>query len=154
MAEFRDWFMLIICLALAVILPWQILIDDSETQDTAPDLNITEIKIAASASPDAIISRQLFSSTRGAVSEVDEIDDLGQDAPAPIILPQEPKLVGIARGRGRSVAIVRGQDGVDQNLKPGENVNGWTLIFVASNSATFSAEGVRKIIALDYSNAP
>ncbi len=154
MLGIKDWFLFILSLVAAIILPWLLLMDASAFQNNEADMTITDIKIVASASPNNLLAKPIFNKERGLTIETPENIELPQENIEQTPLPPEPKLVGIAKGRGRSVAIVKGSDGVDQNIKPGENIDGWTLIHISPNNATFRAQGVRKIIALDYGNRP
>lgn len=154
MISIRDWGLFIASLAAAILLPWLLLMDESELQNNEANLTITDIKIAASASPDNLLEKPIFNKDRGIIQEEVDTSNPAQDNVEQTPLPPEPKLVGVAKGAGRAVAIVKGSDGVDQNIKTGENIDGWTLIYISSNSATFRTQGVRKIIELDYGNKP
>lgn len=152
MISIRDWGLFILSLAVAILLPWLLLKDESELQNNEVNLTITDIKIAASISPDNLLTKPIFNKDRGVVPETSENIELPQDDIEQPPLPPEPKLVGVAKGAGRAIAIVKGSDGMDQNIKTGENIDGWTLINISSNSATFRSQGVSKIIELDYGN--
>ena len=154
MISIKDWSLLIVSLAAAILLPWFLLKDENKLQNNEANLTITDIKIASSATPNNLLAKPIFNKDRGIIIETQDIPNAQQENVEQTPLPPEPKLVGIAKGNGRSIAIVRGSDGMDQNIKTGENIDGWTLINISSNSATFRSQGVSKIIELDYGNKP
>jgi len=148
----KEWTVFIICIMLSIALPWWWLSDDIPLEIETPNIGFTTVKITKSILPDTLLERPLFNETRTQSSEVEESVVIDQVDVAPPPLPPEPKLVGVAVGKGRAVAIVKGNDGKDINLKIGENIDGWKLVYIAQNSVTFSAAGIQKKIALDYAN--
>lgn len=75
--------------------------------------------------------------------------DAAAAAPPPAPLP---KLVGIAGGRGRMVALVKTGSGETLMLRRGQSADGWQLVSVARGEAVFERAGERQSARLDFSN--
>jgi hypothetical protein len=86
----------------------------------------------------------------------DAAADASGAAEAPVAAappPSPPTLVGLVVGtRGRSVALVRGAGGETVTLARGEQIDGWTLVAVTRERATFDLGGSRHVATLDFSN--
>jgi hypothetical protein len=73
-------------------------------------------------------------------------------APPP---PPLPRLVGVASGgRGRAVALVKTSSGETLVLGAGATADGWKLVRVGRDEATFERSGERKSARLDFGNRP
>jgi hypothetical protein len=61
---------------------------------------------------------------------------------APAAVSQGMHLIGVAsNGRQAQAAIVRGLDGAPHLLRPGDSLQGWRLISVSGERATFNGPG-------------
>jgi len=153
---YREWIIFIVCAILAVVAPYYLLTSEKQNQQPVSELNVSEIKLSQTTVPNILLTKPLFNSERRVFIEKanEATAELVEDSAAPPPpLPAEPKLVGVAIGRGKSVAIVKANDGRDTNLKIGENVDGWKLVSISRNSVIFSTQGARKKVDLDYSNS-
>lgn len=72
----------------------------------------------------------------------------GVSASAPI------QLLGVAASGRAASAIVRGADGTTRVLAPGESAQGWRLISVEPNAATFLGPAGRVHVPVGGSSAP
>jgi hypothetical protein len=64
-----------------------------------------------------------------------------------------PALVGlVSRMRGRGVALVKASNGQTVTIAPGESVDGWQLVAIGRDRATFASNGERRVASLDFSN--
>jgi hypothetical protein len=71
-------------------------------------------------------------------------------APPP---PPLPRLVGVASGgRGRAVALVKTGSGETLVLSSGASADGWRLVAVGRDQATFERAGERQTARLDFGN--
>lgn len=74
--------------------------------------------------------------------------------PPPPPPPPVPKLVGVAGGRGRAVALVKGVSGETVMLTRGQSVDGWRLVGIGRQDAIFALGGDRRTVRLDFGNKP
>jgi hypothetical protein len=72
--------------------------------------------------------------------------------PPPPPPPPVPKLVGVAGGRGKAVALVKGVNGETVMLSRGQSVDGWRLVGIGPTSAVFALGGNRQTVRLDFGN--
>jgi hypothetical protein len=61
---------------------------------------------------------------------------------APSAVSQGLRLIGVASfGRQAQAAVLRGLDGATRVLRPGESLQGWRLVSVSADHATFDGPG-------------
>jgi len=149
----RHWIYLAASFALAISVPvWLLSESDEAVRPEAMPTIAKEVPAIKQAKLETLIAKPLFSQGRSAPSASEESGAAAPNAPieaAPQLAPL-PSLVGVASGRRRSVAIVRGQDGQAVNLKPGEEVDGWRLVRVSKTAAIFANRGKRQSVNLNY----
>jgi len=155
------WLMLAACFFFCLFTTWQLLSAKPDPQQERVAETITALKVGSPQSIETLQKQPLFNKDRKplfAQSEdiiSDEMhDQLPAELPAPAPKPSTaaPTLVGLASGRKKAVAIVKGQNGSAKNLSPGESIDGWRLLAVNRSSATFINAGIKETIKLDYSN--
>lgn len=151
-AIWKELLLLCLCMVLAILLPRLFIKTNVKVDNQGVSMDLTEINPMQTIQPNKLIESPLFTETRKLNFESDVMtsDDVNETLTEPV--PPEPKLVGVVSGFGKSVIIVKGNSGEDQNLEIGDNIDGWRLINVGNNSATFQAADVRRVIRLDYFN--
>lgn len=73
-----------------------------------------------------------------------------QAAPPPP--PPLPQLVGVASGRGRTVALLKKPGGETVMLGRGESVDGWAVVAIGHDHAVLSRDGVRETLRFTFAN--
>jgi len=152
------WNILGIATLLMIAVPWLLLSRQPETPPEKPELLITKVKPQEITSADMALEKPIFSPER---KQLALADGMLADAQAASDVPDEavaqqapaPTLVGVvSKRRGKTVAIVKGQDGSAQTLSPGQNIDGWRLLRVGKSGAKFSSSSGTVDVALDFTN--
>lgn len=138
--------------AIAVIVPvWLLGADDVEKR-SVPPLVVTELRPVAVAGLSQARTAPLFSPGRAQPPPPQSPEEAAAAAAAPQAQPM-PTLVGlVSRAGGRGVALVRSSNGQTVTIAPGQSVDGWQLVGIGRDRATFAANGERRVAALDFSN--
>lgn len=137
-----------------IAVPWFMLSDSEESVTLSPLPPMPQIDIKAPGAPDRFMSAPLFTSQRvitnqDAVALADVQNDTQPEAPQPILI--EPELVGvISGGRGRSAAILKGSDNIQQTLTAGETIDGWRITSIDRNSAMLLQNGQSLKLSLTF----
>jgi hypothetical protein len=138
--------------AVAVIVPLWLLSSAAPETRAAPPLVVTELRPLPVGGLEQARTAPLFSPGRAPPQPPPSPEALAEAAAAPQA-QQVPKLVGlVSRARGRGVALVRSSNGETVTIEPGQSVDGWQLIGIGRDRATFAANGERRVAALDFSN--
>jgi hypothetical protein len=138
--------------AAAIVVPIWLLQPGSAVIETPPPLVVTELAALPVGGVDQARTMPLFSPTRSPPEPPPSPETLAAAAAAPVAKPM-PTLVGlVSRARGRGVALVKGSDGQTVTIAPGESVDGWRLLGIGRDRATFASNGERRVAALDFSN--
>jgi hypothetical protein len=139
---------------LAVAVPFWLLQPGEQPVETAPPLVVTDLALAPVGGLDQARAAPLFSSTRAPFDPAAPPPGSQGVEAAPAASPM-PLLVGlVSRARGRGVALVKGSNGQTVTIIPGESVDGWRLLAIGRDRATFASNGERRVAALDFSNKP
>ena len=119
--------------------------------DSLPPLVVTELAALPVGGLEQARTAPLFSPTR---APPDPGSPAGEGGEAAAVAAQPlPALVGlVSRARGRGVALVKSSSGQTVTVAPGEVVDGWQLIGIGRDRATFVSNGERRVAALDFSN--
>jgi hypothetical protein len=145
------WIVPGVAAAVAVAMPFWLLQSDTPTVDAATPLVVTDLAVAPVGGLDQARSAPLFSPSRAPPDLAAPAQTLAaQAAPAPSPMPA---LVGlVSRAGGKGVALVKGSNGQTTTIAPGEIVDGWRLVGIGRDRATFVSNGERRVAALDFSN--
>jgi hypothetical protein len=136
----------------AVAVPAWLLGSDVPAPQNPPPLVLTELRAMDAGGLDQARANPIFSPGRTAPAPPPSPEQLAAQAAAPAAQPL-PKLVGVvSRARGRGIALVRSSSGQTVTLSPGESVDGWRLVGIGRDRATFAANGEKRVAALDFSN--
>ena len=154
----RHWLLLAGALMLSSATVWGLLAPEELPDEPMPAQYLTKLKLAPMGAAIALLEKPLFTKTRAPVELAAEGGMLGETGggeilPAPPAPPlQLPTLVGIATGRGKAIAILKGLDGAARNLSVGDSIDGWTVLAINKARTKISAAGVTHNISLDYTN--
>jgi hypothetical protein len=136
---------------LSVAVPFWLLQPDTRKAEAPPPLVVTELAVAPVGGLDQARSAPLFSPTRAPPEQAPPAGSpAAQPAPPPSPMPALVGLISSARGRG--VALVKAGNGQTVTIAPGESVDGWRLVAIGRDRATFASNGERRTAALDFSN--
>ena len=118
----------------------------------APPVVVTELAAVPVGSLDQALTMPLFSPSRAPPAPTPSPETLAAAASAPAPQPL-PTLVGlVSRARGKGVALVKSSSGQTVTIGPGESVDGWRLVAIGRDRATFAANGEQRVAALDFRN--
>ena len=136
---------------LAVAVPFWLLQPSTSNVESPPPLVVTDLAVMPVGDLDQARSAPLFSPTRTPPELAPPPGSPGVQAAAP---PSPmPALVGlVSRARGRGVALVKAGNGQTVTIAPGESVDGWRLVAIGRDRATFASNGERRTASLDFSN--
>lgn len=138
----------------AVAAPAWLLGSNVPPPQSPPPLVLTELRPLDAGGLEHARSAPIFSPGRAPPAPPPSPEQLaaGASAPAPAAQPL-PTLVGVvSRARGRGVALVRSSSGQTVTISPGESVDGWRLVGIGRDRATFASNGERRVASLDFSN--
>jgi hypothetical protein len=138
---------------LAVLLPVKMLSSDAAPVALAPPPPPARVDLASAAGLSYALTAPPFTQERVPQAAAPEPSAAAPPAePAPPPAPP-PALVGVAvAGRGRAVALARGANGETLTLARGEAIDGWTVVAIGRDGATFEREGTRHTAQLDFAN--
>ena len=146
------WLVPGVAAAAAVALPLWLLQSTSPEIDAPPPLVLTELAAFPVSGLDQARTMPIFSPTRAPPAPAPSPEALAAAAAAPAPQPM-PALVGlVSRARGKGIALVRSSSGQTVTLAPGESVDGWRLIGIGRDRATFVSNGERRVASLDFRN--
>lgn len=154
----RHWLVLAVALLISAASVWILLGAEELLVDEVSIADPTKLKLAPTGSATALLEQPLFNKGRSPVVTADEAGALalmpgGEAAPVPPAPPpQLPTLVGLATGKGKAVAIMKGADGTAQNMSVGDSIDGWTVVSISRTGASVSAAGVTQNIILNYAD--
>jgi hypothetical protein len=136
----------------AVAVPVLLLGSNVPEPQSPPPLVLTELRALDAGGLDQARTAPIFSPGRTPPTPPPSPEQMAAAAAAPAAQPL-PTLVGVvSRARGRGVALVKSSSGQTVTLSPGETVDGWQLVGIGRDRATFAANGERRVAALDFSN--
>lgn len=137
---------------LAVAVPGWLLGSDVAEPQSPPPLVLTELRALEAGGIEQARSAPIFSPGRAPPAPPPSPEQMAAAAAAPAAQPL-PTLVGVvSRARGRGVALVKSSSGETVTLSPGESVDGWRLVGIGRDRATFAGNGEQRVAALDFSN--
>jgi hypothetical protein len=138
--------------AAAVIVPAWLLSSDVAPSEAVPPLVVTELQPVPIGGLEQARAAPLFAPGRAPPAPPPSPEALAAVAAAPQARPV-PALVGlVSRARGRGVALVKASSGETVTIEPGQSVDGWQLVGIGRDRATFVSNGERRVAALDFSN--
>lgn len=136
----------------AIALPIQLLGSEPEQPGLPPIAPPTQVEAGDSQSLTYALTAPPFTEGRVPLPEPAE-GGTEQESAAPAAPP--PILVGlVVSNRGRAVALAKGANGETLTLARGATIDGWTLIGITREQATFERDGARHVAALDFANRP
>ncbi|HMJ92949.1 MAG TPA: hypothetical protein VK472_02485 [Allosphingosinicella sp.] len=136
----------------AAAVPAWLLSSDVPPPQSPPVLVLTELRALDAGGLEQARSAPIFSPDRAQPAPPPSPEQLAAASAAPAVLPF-PTLVGVvSRARGRGVALVKSSSGQTVTLSPGESVDGWQLVGIGRDRATFASNGEKRVAALDFSN--
>ena len=137
---------------LAVAVPAWLLGSTVSKPQSTPPLVLTELRAIEAGSMGQARSAPIFSPGRAPPAPPPSPEQMAAAAAAPAAQPL-PTLVGVVRrARGRGVALVKSSSGQTVTLSPGESVDGWRLVGIGRDRATFAGNGEQRVAALDFRN--
>lgn len=154
----RHWLVLATSLLFFGIALWLLLGPDEQVIDVPDTSSLTKLKRAPSGTAIVLLEQPLFNKERSPPELAEDGVSLTAGAPAEAIpIPpappsQLPTLVGIAAGRGKAVAIMKGLDGSARNYGVGDDIDGWAVVSISRNAVRVTAVGVTQNISLNYQN--
>ncbi len=136
---------------LAVAVPIWLLQPGTSKVEDPPPLVVTDLAVAPVVGLDRARTAPIFSPTR---TPAEQAPPPGSPEAAPAAAPSPmPVLVGlVSRTRGRGIALVKAGNGQTVTIAPGESVDGWQLVGIGRDRATFASNGERRVASLDFSN--
>ena len=136
----------------AVAAPAWLLGSDVPEPQSPPPLVLTELRALEAGSISQARTAPIFSPGRAMPAAPPSPEQMAAAAAAPAAQPL-PTLVGVvSRARGRGVALVKSSSGQTVTLSPGQSVDGWRLVGIGRDRATFASNGEQRVAALDFSN--
>ena len=138
---------------MAAILPVRLISADRESVAVPPPAEVTEVNLASAAGLSYALTAPPF--TDGRIAQPAASAAAAAPAPAMAAPPQAPPpaLVGVAvASRGRAIALARGSNGETLTLSRGEAIDGWRVVAIGRDRATFEREGARHTAQLDFAN--
>ena len=138
----------------AIALPIKLVSSEPAAPFLPPAPAATQVRVAPEAGLSYALTAPPFTDGRTveaaqpAPDPAEATETAAPEAPA-------PALVGVALGgRNRAVALARGSNGETLTLARGEAVDGWTVIAIGRDRATFERGGARHTARLDFGNRP
>jgi hypothetical protein len=115
-----------------------------------PSVTATPLTIVPAPTLNAALKAPLFNATRLPPPPPDLPKD--GEAAEPATPPAPPPIIAgvIVHGRGQGVALVKAASGETVTVRPGETVDGWSLIGIGQTSAIFEQAGRRETVNLDF----
>ncbi|MEO9599802.1 hypothetical protein [Parasphingorhabdus sp.] len=149
-----EWIWLASIAVSMIVVPWWLLTGEPDHISEPQPLLITQVQIQEIGAVDTFLAKPIFNAERAPLAFADEV--IGQE-PQEIEIAQPvspiPTLVGlVSKRRGKAVAIVKTHDGETKTLSAGDSSDGWRLIKVGKNDATFANAGQQRTIDLYYGN--
>jgi general secretion pathway protein N len=136
----------------AIGLPFWLLQSASPEIDAPAPLVVTELAALPIGGLEQARTMPIFSPTRAPPAPPPSPEALAAAAAAPAPQPM-PALVGlVSRARGKGIALVRSSNGQTVTISPGESVDGWQLVGIGRDRATFVSNGERRVASLDFRN--
>lgn len=135
---------------------WALLSPEEFPTEEASIAEPTQLRLAPTESAIALMEQPVFNKARSPLAPADDASAFAlapsgdAAAASPASPPQLPTLVGLATGRGKAIAILKGADGAARNVGAGDSVDGWTIISINRNGAKLTAAGVTQDITLNY----
>jgi hypothetical protein len=154
----KHWLVLGASFLISGLSVWTLLSPEELLTEEANIAVPTKLRLAPIGSAIALLEQPVFNRERSPIAPANDANALafppsGDAAAAPAAPPpQLPTLVGVATGRDKAVAILKGADGAARNVSAGDSVDGWTIISISRNGAKLSAAGVTQDITLNYGN--
>ena len=154
----RHWLVLAASILLSGISIWALLAPEDFPREGAAIAEPSKLMLAPTGMAISALERPVFNKARSAVAPLDDTNALGLGGDSnvatlpPVPPPQLPTLVGLATGRGKAIAIIKGADGTARNVSVGDNVDGWTIISISRAGAKLSVAGITQNITLNYGN--
>ena len=146
------WIVPAVAAVAALGVPLWLLQSASPELETPPPLVVTELAALPVGGLEQARSAPLFSPSRAPPDPASSPSGEGGEGAAAAAQPL-PALVGlVSRARGRGVALVKSCNGQTVTIAPGQSVDGWQLIGIGRDRATFVSNGERRVAALDFSN--
>lgn len=138
--------------AAAVAAPLWLLGSASPEIEPAPPVVVTELAASPVGGLDQALTMPLFSPSRAPQAPPPSAEAVAATASAPAPQPL-PTLVGlVSRARGKGVALVKTSNGQTVTIGRGESVDGWRLVAIGRDRATFAANGEQRVASLDFRN--
>lgn len=155
MAQIKmEWVWLGLVAALMIAVPWWLLTEEPDNVPEAQPLLITKVQTQEIATVDTLLTKPIFNAERSPTPFVDDLT-MGEPEEAQIAeqVTPVPTLVGlVSKKHGKAVAIVKTNDGKTKTLTAGQSSDGWRLVSVSKNDATFANASEQRTIGLDYGN--
>lgn len=155
MAQIKtEWVWLALTAMLMITVPWWLLTEEPENVPEAQPLLITKVQAQEIAIVDALLTKPIFNAERSPIAFADDlVNGETQEAQVAEAVTPIPTLVGlVSKKRGKAVAIVKTSDGETRTLTAGQSSDGWRLVSVNKNNATFANAVEKRTIGLDYGN--
>lgn len=147
-----EWVWLAVAAALMIAVPWTLLTGKPDNIPEAQPLLITNVQNQQIAAVDILLTKPIFNAERTPLADRMPVDEPELDQPPEQVTPA-PTLVGlVSKRRGKAVAIVKNNDGETKTLTAGQSSDGWRLVAVGKNDATFANASEQKTIGLNYGN--
>ncbi len=147
-----EWAWLALTAALMVTVPWWLLTDEPDNIPEAQPLLITKVQAQEIAPIEILLTKPIFNADRTPVADQVLIDE-AEVVQTPAQISPVPTLVGlVSKRRGKAVAIIKTNDGETKTLRTGQTSDGWRLVTVGKNEATFASANEQRTIGLDYGN--
>lgn len=147
-----EWVWLALTAALMIAVPWWLLTGEPNNIPEAQPLLITKVQAQVVAPVDILLTKPIFNAERTPLADQVLIDEPEVDQ-APEQVTPAPTLVGlVSKRRGKAVAIIKTNDGETKTLSTGQTSDGWRLVTVGKNEATFANANEQRTIGLNYGN--
>jgi hypothetical protein len=148
----QRWLVPGVAAVLALGLPFWLLQSASPEIETPPPLVVTELAALPVGGLEQARTLPIFSPSRAPPAPAPSPEALAAAAAAPAPQPM-PALVGlVSRARGKGIALVRASNGQTVTIAPGQSVDGWQLVGIGRDRATFVSNGERRVASLDFRN--
>lgn len=146
-----EWVWLALTAALMIAVPWWLLTSKPDNLPEAQPLLITKVQAQNVAPVDILLTKPIFNAERTPLA--DQVIDEPEVDQTPQQVTPAPTLVGlVSKRRGKAVAIIKTNDGETKTLRTGQTSDGWRLVTVGKNEATFANANEQRTIGLDYGN--
>ena len=147
------WVILGIAAALLGFVPYQVLRTPEQSEPPPMSFARIALRVKPVGGLEAALVHPIFSVDRAPDKPADPSLASAPAAPPPPPPLPTPRLVGVALARsGFGIVLVKGQDGTTKTVSLGSSIDGWRLVAIARDRASFRQARDTQTVVLDFHN--